>query len=78
MGGDLGCNNIHKHGEQAVCKVTYIAKIKGSERRPFFFFFRLNIVLYNSYQVDQTVMDIEQGKYEKFKGTMSKAFEEFY
>ena len=34
------------------CKTTYIMRLKGSERRPFFIF-RLNIVLHDSYQVDE-------------------------
>ena len=78
MGGNLGCNNIQKHGEQAVCKTTYMTRVKGSERRPFIFIFRLNIVLHDSYQVDEIVMEIEEWKYKKFQATMSKALAEFY
>ena len=78
MGGDLGCNNIQKHGEQAVCKTTYMTRVKASERRSFIFIFRLNIVLYDSYQVDEIVMEIEEWKNKKFQGTMSKALAEFY
>ena len=78
MGGELGCNNIQKHGEQAVYKTTYMARVKGSEKRPFIFIFRLNIVLHDSYQVDKVVMEIEEWKYKMFQATMSKALAEFY
>ena len=53
-------------------------KVKESERRPFIFIFRLNIVLHDSYQVDEIVMEIEEWKYKKFQATMSKALAEFY
>ena len=33
-----------------------------SERRPFVFIFRLNIVLWDSYQADEIVMEIEEWK----------------
>ena len=78
MGGDLGCNNIQKYGEQAVCKTTYMTRVQESERGPFIFIFRLNIVLHDSYQVDEIVMEIEEWKYKKFQATMSKALAEFY
>ena len=73
MGGDLGCNKIQKHWERAVRKTIYMTRVKGSERRPFIFIFRLNIVLHDSYQVDEIVMEIEEWKYKKFQATMSKA-----
>ena len=37
-------------------------RVKGSERRPFAFIFRLNIVLRNSYQADEIAMEIEEWK----------------
>ena len=43
------------------CKITNI-RVKGSERRPFIFIFRLNIVLCDSYQADEIVMEIEEWK----------------
>ena len=78
MSCDLGCNNLQKRGEQAVCKTTYMTRVKGSERRPFIFIFRLNIVLHDSYQVDESVMEIKEWKHKKFQETMSKALAEFY
>ena len=33
---------------------------KGSERRPFIFIFRLSIVLHDSRQVDEIVMEIDE------------------
>ena len=62
MGDDTSCNNIQKHGECAVCKTTYMTRVKGSEKRPFTFIFRSNIVLHDSYQVDEIVMEIEECK----------------
>ena len=77
MGCDLDCNNIQKHGEEAVCKTTYMIRVKESERRPFIFIFRWNIVLHDSYKVDEIFMEIEEWKYKKFQATMSKALAEF-
>ena len=37
-------------------------RVKGSETGPFIFFFRLNIVLRDSYQEDEIVMEIEEWK----------------
>ena len=37
-------------------------RVKGSERRPFIFISRLNIVQHDSYQADEIVMEIEQWK----------------
>ena len=78
MGGDLGCNNMQNHGEQVACKNTYMTRVKGSEKRPFIFILGLNIVLHDSYQVDEIVMEIEEWKYKKFQATMSTALAEFY
>ena len=73
MGGKLGCNNIQKHGKQADSKTTYMTMVKGSERRPFIFIFRLNIVLHDSYQVDEIVMEIEKWK-QKVSGNYVRSF----
>ena len=48
-----------KHGERSL---TNMMRVKGSERRPFIFIFRLNIVQRNSYQTDEIVMEIEEWK----------------
>ena len=37
-------------------------RVKGSERRPFIFVSRLNIVQRDSYQADEIVMEIEEWK----------------
>ena len=42
------------------CKTTYIMRVKGSERIPFVFIFRLIIVLRDSYQADGIVIEIEE------------------
>ena len=44
------------------CKITNMIKIKRSERRPFIFISRLNIVQRDSYQGNETVMEIEEWK----------------
>ena len=44
------------------CKSTNMIRVKGSERRPFIFIFRLNIIKGNSYQADQIVTKIEKWK----------------
>ena len=44
------------------CKTTYIMRVKGSERIPFVFIFRLILVLRDSYQADRIVMEIEEWK----------------
>ena len=74
MSDGLGCNNIQIY--QFFNKITNI-RVKGSERRPFIFIFRLNIVLRDSYQADEIVMEIEEWK-KKFQTIMSKALVEFY
>ena len=37
-------------------------RVKGSERRPFIYISRLNIVQNDSYQADQIVIEIEEWK----------------
>ena len=49
-----------------------MTRVKGSERRPFIFSFRLNYVLHDSHQVDEIVMEIEEWK-QKVPRTISKA-----
>ena len=44
------------------CKTIFVMRVKGSERRPFIFIFRLNIVLRDSYQADEIVMEIKEWK----------------
>ena len=43
-------------------KITNMIRVKGSERRPFIFISRLNIVQRDSYQADEIVMEIEEWK----------------
>ena len=43
-------------------KTTYKMRVKRSERKPFVFIFKLNIVLCDSYQADEIVMEIEEWK----------------
>ena len=44
------------------CKITNMIRVKGSERRPFVFISRLNIVQHDSYQADEIAMEIEEWK----------------
>ena len=50
-----------KRGEKS-CKISNLMRVKGSERRPFIFISRLNIVQRDSYQADEIVMEIEEWK----------------
>ena len=58
---------LKQHTERNVergksCKITNMIRVKGSERRPFIFISRLNIVQRDSYQTDEIVMEIEEWK----------------
>ena len=44
------------------CKITNMIRVKGSERRPFVFISRLNIVQHDSYQADEIIIEIEEWK----------------
>ena len=44
------------------CKITNMIRVKVSERRPFIFISRLNIVQRDSCQADKIVMEIEEWK----------------
>ena len=44
------------------CIVAKMIRVKESERRPFIFISRLNIVQRDSYQADEIAMEIEEWK----------------
>ena len=44
------------------CKVTDAIRVKGSERKPFIFISKLNVVQGDSYQADEIFMEIEEWK----------------
>ena len=48
--------------KEKFCKTTNKIRVNGSERRPFILIFRLIIVLCDSYQTDEIVMEIEEWK----------------
>ena len=50
-----------------------MVSVKRSEKRPFIFIFRLNIVPRNSCQAEETVMEIEEWK-KKVPGDYVKSF----
>ena len=50
-----------------------MTRVKESERRPFIFIFRLNIVLHDSYQVDEIIMEIKERK-QKVPGNYVERF----
>ena len=43
-------------------KITNMTRVKRSEKRPFIFISRVNIAQRDSYQADEIVMEIEEGK----------------
>ena len=55
------------------CKITNIRRVKGSEKRPYIFIFRLNIVLHESYQANEIVVEIEEWK-QKVPDNFVKSF----
>ena len=61
MGDDLGWNNIQRETWRKR-SLTNMMRVKGSERRPFSFISRLNIIQRDSYQTDEIVMEIEEWK----------------
>ena len=50
-----------------------ITRVKGSEKRSFIFIFRLNIVLHESYQANEVVVEIEEWK-QKVPDNFVKSF----
>ena len=73
MGDDLGWNNIHKHGEQAVMQNHLHHEDKGVREETFLLIFRSNIVLHDSHQADEIVTEMEEWK-EKVLGVCVKSF----
>ena len=55
------------------CKITNMVRVKGSERRPFIFIFRLNIALRDSCQADEIVVETEEWK-QKVPDVFVKSF----
>ena len=65
MGDGLGWNNIYteRNVERGKSfKITNMTRVKQSEKRPFIFISRVNIVQRDSYQADEIVMEIEECK----------------
>ena len=60
MGDSLGCNNKQKHGEWAILQNYLHDEGKGVREEPFAFIFRLHIVLRDSYQADEIIMEMEE------------------
>ena len=65
--------NMEREREKS-CKITNM--IKGSERRPFDFIFRMNTDLCDSYQADEFVVEIEERK-QKVPDDYVKSFGRF-
>ena len=58
---------VKQHTERDVereksCEITNMIRVKLSERRPFIFISKLNIVQRDSYQADDIIMEIEEWK----------------
>ena len=60
MGDNLDWNNIQKYGQQKVMQNYLHGEDKGVREEAIFLIFRWNIVLHNSYKVDQVVAEIEE------------------
>ena len=73
MGDDLGCNNIQKHGEQTVLQNYLHDEDKGVREEIISLIFRWNIVLHDSYQVDEIVIEMEEWK-QKVPAVCVKSF----
>ena len=74
MGDNLVETKYRKMESGQSCKITKMTRVKGPERRPIIFIiFRLNIVLHDSYQADEIVMEIEEWK-QKVPGDYVKSF----
>ena len=54
-------------------KITNMTRVKRSEKRPFIFVSRVNIVQRDSYQADEIVMEIEEWK-QKVANSYVKSF----
>ena len=77
MGGDLGCNNIQKHGEQTVLqKYLHDEDKQVREETIFVLIFRWNIVLHNPYQVELKNTEIKEWK-QKVPGVWVKSCRKF-
>ena len=72
-GDDLGCNNIQKHGEQAVLQNYLYDEDTGVREETIFSIFRRNIFLHDSYQAHEVVIETRKWK-QKFLGICVKSF----
>ena len=73
MGDDLVATTNRNMESGQSWKIINMIRVKGSERRPFIFSFRLSIALHDSYQADEIVMDMEEWK-EKVPGNCVESF----
>ena len=70
----LCCNKKQKHGELAVLQdYLHDEGKRVGEETIYFFIFSLNIVLHDSYQADEMVMEIDESK-QKVPGDYVKNF----
>ena len=73
MGDDLDCNNIQKHGQQTILQNYLHDEDKWVREETIFLIFRSNIVLHDSYQADEIVIEIEEWK-QKVPSVCVKSF----
>ena len=73
MGDDLDCNNIQNYGERTGLQNYLHDEDKGVREETIFLIFRWNIVLHDSYQADEIVIEIEEWKH-KVPGACVKSF----
>ena len=72
MGDVLDWDNIQKHGQQTFLQNCLHDEVKGVREETIFLIFRWNIVLYDSYQADEIVREIEEWK-QKVPGVCVKS-----
>ena len=59
-GDNIGCNNIQKHGEQNVLHNYLHDENKGVRKETIALIFRWNVVLHDSYEADEIVIEIQE------------------
>ena len=78
MSDDLDCSNIQNYGERTVLQNYLHDEDKGVREETIFLIFRWNIVLHNSYQADEIVIEIEEWKQKDPDDCVESFIQEFY
>ena len=78
MSDDLDCSYIQNYGERKVLQNYLHDEDKGVREETIFLIFRWNIVLHNSYQADEIVIEIEEWKQKDPDVCVKSFIQEFY